>query len=503
MLPEERRQQLDNVVQQMIQNKETDESIQLVVDDFKSKYDQPSQALPQVQPIQERFGLEVAKGLGKGAISTAVGTAGLGERVESGLLRALLPKQLEPRFGVAKPLEKTAAEELVPEQLRTPIGQAQRFGFGAEKVGEFFLPGGIATKAGKAGFLGRALGEAITAGGISALQKGKIDKEVANFGLVAGSLPIAGKIISPLTKVLKGSVSQKAAPNIVNKLIQTLPKEFKFGKDPGAAILKENIVGNSLEDYLKKVSTRNDEVYKELTTALKSKEASKKIIDVKPLLGPIDVALKDAAESGEEVLYNRLTKLKEGLTKEFKEVEGKLVATGEKKLRLSPFETTELKRQIGRQSKWTGQAFDSDINKVRVSIYRNLDDAIDKAVPESQELNRRLSNLIGAENSLQRVSDFAKRRRFFGLPEELTAAAVGAGSLVAGTGAPGAIAGGILGGLVRKIGGTAFVQSRLARALSRLTPETQTRITKAIPALRNIMFGSQSIPQEELNPPNL
>jgi hypothetical protein len=39
MLSEQRRQQLDGIVHQMIQSKESDSNIQFVVDDFKHKYD--------------------------------------------------------------------------------------------------------------------------------------------------------------------------------------------------------------------------------------------------------------------------------------------------------------------------------------------------------------------------------------------------------------------------------------------------------------------------------
>jgi len=43
MLPENRRRQLDTIVQQMIVNKEKDDAIHFVVNDFKQKYDQPEQ----------------------------------------------------------------------------------------------------------------------------------------------------------------------------------------------------------------------------------------------------------------------------------------------------------------------------------------------------------------------------------------------------------------------------------------------------------------------------
>jgi hypothetical protein len=49
-LPEEHRVRLDSIVQKMIRNKESDETIRLVVGDFKSKYGKPAQPTPAPKP---------------------------------------------------------------------------------------------------------------------------------------------------------------------------------------------------------------------------------------------------------------------------------------------------------------------------------------------------------------------------------------------------------------------------------------------------------------------
>jgi hypothetical protein len=63
MLPEDKRKQLDGIVQKMIQNKESDSNIQFVVDDFKKKYT-PIEA-PVQQPKQKGFVENVAAGVVK------------------------------------------------------------------------------------------------------------------------------------------------------------------------------------------------------------------------------------------------------------------------------------------------------------------------------------------------------------------------------------------------------------------------------------------------------
>lgn len=73
MLEEKRRKQLDDIVKKMVQNKEDDDTVQFVVDDFKSKYD--------VQPVQkkestlEKVGNIAGKGLEMGAKFTGVKSA--------------------------------------------------------------------------------------------------------------------------------------------------------------------------------------------------------------------------------------------------------------------------------------------------------------------------------------------------------------------------------------------------------------------------------------------
>src|ERR1700744_4112605 len=55
-LSEESRKKLDTIVSQMAANKETDEAIKTVVEDFKKKYSAPSVSLPKLdyrKPIQE------------------------------------------------------------------------------------------------------------------------------------------------------------------------------------------------------------------------------------------------------------------------------------------------------------------------------------------------------------------------------------------------------------------------------------------------------------------
>lgn len=190
-----------------------------------------------VQPKQEgvKGVAGTAVGVGKGAIHTLTGMSGLGERLLGSIGKTLLPKSAEKALGIenAPTLDvlgklgvrekqapvQSSAEQLVPEKLRTAQGTAEKIGFGLEQIGEFFIPGGAALKAGKAiegarflanapkiakgaaKILGTAGAESVLAGGQTAIQKGNLDKETLQAAKYGALFPVGGAILG---KTLKG-----------------------------------------------------------------------------------------------------------------------------------------------------------------------------------------------------------------------------------------------------------------------------------------------------------
>src|SRR3990167_10288730 len=76
MLTDPRRQQLDSIVRRMVDNKESDENIRVVVDDFSQKYANESVPQQQEKTVQPEFDNPIANvgtGVVKGALSTASG----------------------------------------------------------------------------------------------------------------------------------------------------------------------------------------------------------------------------------------------------------------------------------------------------------------------------------------------------------------------------------------------------------------------------------------------
>lgn len=158
-LTETRRQQLDGIVKQMVQNKETDSNIQWVVQDFKSKYSDEAQPTASVAPqsggIAKNIGNAVV-GFGKGVLSTAKESSDIIGSIKEKIPKVVgIPGISATPLGVLKPVTAVASKispaissfeenaNLPEGTLTTPEGTAQKVGFYGEKVAELVNPIGL------------------------------------------------------------------------------------------------------------------------------------------------------------------------------------------------------------------------------------------------------------------------------------------------------------------------------------------------------------------------
>lgn len=160
----------------------------------------------------------VAIGSGKEILNFATGASSLGEKG----LRKALPNTAE-NFLLGTKGQESAAERLIPSDLRTPQGTAQKIGFIGTQIGEFIVPGSGITKAGKAiqsglnatkaqralGFLSRSALEGGSAAGITSLQGG----DVESAGIIGSLIPAGGKVLSGL-----GSAARLVAKSVSSSL---------------------------------------------------------------------------------------------------------------------------------------------------------------------------------------------------------------------------------------------------------------------------------------------
>lgn len=451
------------------------------------------------KPIKKDSGnlMDVGKGFLKGAQDTVANLGSLGQKALDTISKPVVEKVTGKPYQATPTLNETIGDKL------KPTNTAQKIGFGAEKVAEFFAPGAAGIKAVKGANIATRVGaEALGTAMVSTAQGAK-PKEIATMSGIAGAIPIIGNITKIAATPLKKVLSEKVSPAMLNKyILRPAAKDFHFGKDPGLGVAKEGLKANTREGLLKEITTRKQQIGTQIDSLLQKPEFTTKKIDIRSALSGLDKKIAKAAEEGEEALYSRLSKIREGITGKFKIIDGKAVKISDRPMKLSPLEAAQLKRRIGSASKWTGQAFDAEVNQARVEVYRALNEMIDKAVPGTKALNSRYANMLTAEKALDNTINVAKKQYPFGLINAGIGTAAAGTSFATGDSAPEAIVKGLLFATGAKTLQSTAVQSRVAAKLAAYSPEERTIIAKAIPLLRNILFGiTQSETEEPEQPP--
>lgn len=393
--------------------------------------------------------------------------------------------------------------EVVPEKTLEPTTTAQKVGGAAEQIGEFFLPGGI-TKGVRASLkvatapdiikiLARGALGAAEAASVTAVQGGNAE-QVANAAKTGGAFDVIPAATNKLLESKAGQsvvrwLTEKIPSRMVNSILRPAEKDFHFGRNPGLGVVEEGITANTRGDLLIKIADKKHEIGQAIDEALSAPAVASKTIDVTPALAPIEEAVKKATKSGEQDLVRRLLDLRDGLTQEFDLVGRDLVNRGPKRLALSPKEVQQMKIELGQATRWTGQAFDSDINRVKTAVYRNLDGMVDKAAPGTEELNARYANMLTAEKSLERTNNHLQKLVLAGLKVSGFGGLGYVASAAQGDSTPEALAKGAGAAALTKFLGSTPVKTRFAQYLNALAPSERESLIQAIPTLRNVILG--------------
>lgn len=378
-----------------------------------------------------------------------------------------------------------------------PQGTMQNIGAGAESIAEFFVPGGAVNRGVKAvqgvtkglpvlarGALNlgaRAGLEAGSVGAVTAAQGGDVR---TNAG-IAAAIPVAGAIVAPAANAVKAMLSTRLPGRIVESIIKP-PKNMKtFMREPGQEVAVQGLKANTLTGLEKEIAARSDEIGAVVDATLKLPENAAKRIDVVSLINkPIDDAIAAAKVDGNAGLVKRLEDFRNGqFLERFK------LSVTPKSLRLSPLDARKMKTEIGKSVRWTEDPIEGTLNDVKQDIYRNLNAAIETAVPGTRAMNKSYANLLSAEKSIQRRIDAVNNLNLVGL----TQAATGTGVALVTASLSGDISDSILAGLLSGAAVRATKNPRivteLAAALAKLAPGERTALAKAIPAIRNAYLG--------------
>jgi hypothetical protein len=291
------------------------------------------------------------------------------------------------------------------------------------------------------------------------------------------ALYLAPKVIGTAGKLAQRSETlMRTIPRgVINRLIRPGASDVRFGKDPAAGILHEGITGNTLEAIGNKVSDKLAEIGKQLDREARSPANARNVVDVSQSLKPLDNAMREAAQAGDQELFNKLRATRDELSNNWKPLRtarGDIVLrrTGPRNMRMSPAEALQFKRMIGDRVRWTGEPLQGATNRALGSVYSSIKDSLNTAVPALKDLNERYSNLVGAAKSIQRRLPVAERNAHWSLSD----------IVIAGHSIPLA--------LTRKLARSPMVTSRGAQALyslpSRTIPKTPLTITAPVAGAR-------------------
>jgi hypothetical protein len=260
-----------------------------------------------------------------------------------------------------------------------PRGLGQQLGYGAEQAGEFLLPGSAEERLGMkaaelmpklgrvAPVLGRLGAGALSTGAVNTAQGGSFG-EGALLGLGSGTFTEAGRAI---------------APALAESALGVTKRLRGFGRTPGTAALEE-IRGIRPGTVAENARAALDD----LTSQLEQSAARSTVTtSTAPAVAVVDREMSKAAQRNSKTLYDQLNAVREQLTTEFST--GKALGG-----QLSASRLLELKRGIGElEGSWNPEQRGALKGIVR-KVYKALDEELDRAVPESAQLNQRISSLI-------------------------------------------------------------------------------------------------------------
>jgi hypothetical protein len=322
------------------------------------------------------------------------------------------------------------------------------------------------------GSMGQGAGTRMAAGDVP----GAVTESLTN-AIMVGRPKTTGEITGAVTKPLaKGAISH---------LIKPLKGDMLFGKDPAAGVLDNGIFAWSLHGLGEKVTAKLQEVGKNIDREAQKYSTGPPNVDVSSFMKPIDDAIRQAAVASDQGLLKRLIEERqELLTKTRVTFQGtaKPVVTtaGTRGLMMTPYEALKFKRIIGDRVRWmdpTIDRFQDQVNRALGSSYKNVDTALDTAVPGLRPLNEQYSNLVGAAKAIQRRIPIAERNAHW----SLTDVALGTHSI------PMAVA--------RKVGMLPIVRT--------VGANIGTRIPKAIPAATVGAVTAESARDQKRRPERL
>ena len=362
-------------------------------------------------PRWATFPREVTIGAGKGIASTMLGVS---------------------RMVGAVP-EDARLEHL---GIQPPETTAEKVGFGAEQIGEFFVPGATAGKipkvaallgkSGKAGMGIRAGSEAVGAGTVSMAQSGGDIKLASLDAAIDASFTAAFGAFTPLLK--------HGARKAMNATISPGRTDFAQGFDVDT-IFKYKLQAGSVAKMTRKVNKELSRLAGELKAAIaKHGNVEVDVIDL------LDDAVKEIRGKGTRFAF-QITDLP-AAEKRMLDVLQVSTPTG----KMGLLDAQGLKQAVGEMGAFAENNPAIELRSLELlanTYYQKLRKALEVGAPEVKKINQSLSEIIPINDALIRRLPAAEKARLFELGELVVLS--GGAEVLMGGGSAGRVATGTAG----------------------------------------------------------
>jgi hypothetical protein len=415
-------------------------------------------AAPQGTESTMTAGVKGAKDLLTGAAEGAANTVGNAVSGTARLLNKIpgVGEYLAPKQGI-EALEAKTKERSTPENTTQAIGRT------GEQIGEWLIPSGAEEKV--ASLLPK-MGKAIPIAariGTSALESGlRNASQGGSFGTGAEA-GVGGELLN--------QGLQKAAPIVAETALGVTGRMRGHGKTIGDAALNE-LSGVRPITLQSEAGRKIGDLTGQLETAAANSATP---ASTAPAIKIVDDAIA-TYQKRNSPFAEKLENVRDQLT--MNRASGKAIPT-----QLPASDILELKRGVGDLvNSWSpGEA--KGARPIIGKIYGALDQELDRTVPESKDLNQRISSLIPVKTRASIIANGAPTaQRIAARVARPTGALVGAG--IGGGlgyergGIPGAVAGGAMGVAIPELLTSPTTQMVMARGIrSPLVPA----LSKAIP----------------------
>lgn len=327
-------------------------------------------------------------------------------------------------------------------------------------------------------------------------------------GIFGAAIPVAGAGASAAKRATQKGAGT-TAERIVNSLIKPLSKDFAYGKDPARGVLSEGITANSFGEFAQKVTTRLQNVGREIGTTgaavdriLQSKGKS---LDLTPALDPIDTAMESAARMNNLTLLHSLNNVKIALMHDLKlgadKAGSPTILTGDtKNLSNATYQgAIQFLSDIADHTRFTGNPSDDKaLNAATRAAYRSARDIMNTAADEAspklgaaiRKLNTRYGDLNSAKLAINHRELVIKRQNILNIAQRFAIPVTVVGTILSGNWHEGGAL--LLAELSSKAAGSTAAKTRIAKFLNALSPADRAGVLRYNPILKNVL--SRTLP---------